>query len=96
MSIFFVYVRGKDENKPATRDEYHYALDDDTVLRDHQIIVNKGSERDPGDPTDHDIWTMILADRTNGDRIFISFRVEARDELIAQLNDSGLVLAKHI
>lgn len=39
-----------------------------------------------------DVWTLILTDRQIPRRIQISFRREARDELVRQLT-SGVVLA---
>ena len=39
-----------------------------------------------------DVWMIVLTDRQSGDQIRVSFRKDARDELVRQLT-GGIVLA---
>lgn len=64
------------------------------ILSNFHIHAAKGTEIDESgdEPTMNDIWTVILTDRNTQDQIRISFRREARDELVRQLT-GGVVLA---
>jgi hypothetical protein len=68
----------------------------ETLVNFHMAAV-KGQELDQpqggnGGPHLVDIWTLVFSDRQTGDQIRISFREEARDELVRQLT-GGIVLA---
>lgn len=69
------------------------------ILSDFHIAAVKGQETDvvKGENGEEDlevvpVWTLALTDRQSGDQIFLSFRREARDELVRQLT-GGVVLA---
>ena len=54
----------------------------------------KSTEPEEGDDGVNvvDVWTLILTDRQTTDQIRLSFRKDARDELVRQLT-GGIVLA---
>lgn len=66
----------------------------------HQLVgyhmqAVKGSEVEEQDGQAQgmvDVWMLIFTDRNSGEQIRISFRREARDELVRQLT-GGIVLA---
>lgn len=59
----------------------------------HMQAVKSTEPEDDGDGvTTVDVWTLILSDRHSGDQIRLSFRKDARDELVRQLT-GGVVLA---
>lgn len=66
----------------------------------HQLVgyhmqAVKGSEVEEQDGQAQgmvDIWMLVFTDRASGEQIRISFRKDARDELVRQLT-GGIVLA---
>ena len=69
------------------------------ILSNLAIRATKSQETDVvrGDNGDEtlevaDVWTIVYLDRQSGDQIHMSFRREARDELVRQLT-GGVVLA---
>lgn len=69
------------------------------VLSNFHIQVIKGQETDVVKDEDGDeqldvaeVWTLVLTDRVLGNQINLSFRREARDDLVRQLT-GGIVLA---
>lgn len=64
------------------------------VLTNFHMQAAKGTEPEmEGDQVSAvDVWTLILTDRATGDQIRVSFRKDARDELVRQLT-GGIVLS---
>lgn len=68
-----------------------------TLVNQH-IAVERGSQLDNeaseenGSPVSVDTWTVVFTDRTYGDQIRITFRREARDDVVRQLT-GGVILA---
>jgi hypothetical protein len=68
-----------------------------TLINQH-IGVERGSELDDeeskknGAPVSVDTWTIVYTDRTYGDQIRVTFRKEARDQIVRQLT-GGVILA---
>lgn len=64
------------------------------ILDNFHLAALKGMEVDEGrDETSAvETWMLVLTDRVSKDQIRISFRREARDELVRQLT-GGVVLA---
>lgn len=57
-----------------------------------QAIKTTEPESDGDGLESVDVWTLVLSDRQTGDQIRLSFRRDARDELVRQLT-GGVVLA---
>jgi hypothetical protein len=64
------------------------------ILTNFHMAAVKGQEiEEHGDEASAvEIWTLIFTDRVNQDQVRISFRRDARDELVRQLT-GGIVLA---
>lgn len=66
-----------------------------TTLVNHHMQAVKGTEveEQDGEPTGTvDVWMLVFTDRLTQDQIRISFRRDARDEIVRQLT-GGIVLA---
>jgi hypothetical protein len=64
-------------------------------LVNYHMQAVKGSELDEGDngsPGMVDVWMLVFTDRGSQDQIRISFRKDARDEIVRQLT-GGVILA---
>jgi len=65
------------------------------ILDNYHMAAMKGMEVDEnrdGEASAVETWMLVLTDRASRDQIRISFRREARDELVRQLT-GGVVLA---